>query len=66
MLWLLVAYPLAGLVATILYVRLAPRLEVPPAIDPEAEWWKAFGQARERLGHDPAYAEVLQEMQRAA
>jgi hypothetical protein len=45
-LWLLVAYPLAGFAAAILYVRLAHRLAVSPDADPEAEWWEAFARAR--------------------
>ncbi len=66
MLWILIAYFGCGLAATLLYVRLAHRLEVPPELDPEAEWWSAFEQARLRFGHEPTHAEVLSMLQIAA
>ena len=66
MLWFAIAYLAGGLVATLLYIRLAHRLESSPGADPEADWWEAFAQARRPLGHDPSYADVLRESRKAA
>jgi hypothetical protein len=66
MLWFLTAYFGCVLAATIVYVRLPRRLEVPPDLDPEAEWWRVFEQARRQLGHNPRHAEVLDLLQKAA
>jgi hypothetical protein len=66
MLWFVIGYLAGGLLATILYVCLAHRLEGSPNADPEAVWWEAFAQARRRLGHDPSHADVFRELRRAA
>ena len=66
MLWILTAYLACVLAATLVYVRLPRRLEAPSALDPEAEWWRAYEQARMQLGHDPRHAEVLVLLQKAA